>query len=199
MAEISAKLVKELRDKTGVGMMECKKALAESDGDMEKAIEILRTKGRAKAEKRADKAASEGIIEAYIHPGSKLGVMVELNCETDFVAKTEDFVNLAKDLAMQVAAQSPLVVDREQVDKSLIEKELEIYKEQARQEGKPDKIIDKIAEGKLEKFYSEVCLMEQTFIKDNKKTVKDIITEAAGKLGENMKIGRFARFRLGGE
>jgi len=197
MAEISAKMVKELRDKTGVGMMDCKKALADAGGDLEKAIDILRTKGRAKAEKRADRAATEGIVESYIHPGSKLGVLLELNCETDFVAKTEDFKNLAKDLAMQVAAASPLVVEREQLDKEKIEHELEIYREQARNENKPEKIIDKIAEGKLSKFYQEVCLAEQIFIKDNKRTVNEIVTEVAGKLGENIKIGRFARFRLG--
>ncbi len=197
MSAISAKLVKELRDKTGVGMMECKNALTEAEGDIDKAVDVLRTKGRAKAEKRAGKAASEGIIESYIHPGSKLGVLLELNCETDFVAKTEDFMNLAKDLAMQVAASSPLVIEREQLDKEKIEHELEIYRNQALNENKPEKIVDKIANGKLEKYYQEVCLVEQAFIKESKKTVKDIVTEVAAKLGENIMIGRFARFRLG--
>ena len=197
MAEITAQLVKQLRDKTGVGMMDCKKALAETDGDLGKAIDILRTKGRAKAEKRADRAASEGAVEAYIHPGSKLGVLVELNCETDFVAKTDDFKELSKNLAMQIAASNPAVVRREDLDPEVVKRELEIYREQARNENKPEKILDKIAEGKLEKYYQEVCLMEQIYIKDSKQTVKDILTEVASKLGENMRIGRCARFRLG--
>lgn len=196
---ISAELVKQLRDKTGVGMMDCKKALMEADGDVDKAVDVLRTKGRAKAEKRKGKAATEGIIESYIHPGSKLGVLLELNCETDFVAKTDDFKKLAKDLALQVAAANPLVVQKEDVDPETIEHELEIYKTQAINEKKPEKIIEKIAQGKLSKYYQEICLLEQVFIKDTSRTVTEIITDAKSKLGENIKIGRFARFRMGEE
>lgn len=194
---ISAELVKQLRDKTGVGMMDCKKALIEADGDVDKAVDVLRTKGRAKAEKRKGKAATEGIIESYIHPGSKLGVLLELNCETDFVAKTDDFKILAKNLAMQVAAASPLVIHKEDLDRETIEHELEIYKTQARNENKPEKIIDKIAQGKLSKYYQEVCLLEQVFIKDTSTTITEIIADTKSKLGENIKINRFARFRMG--
>ncbi len=195
--EIKAGLVKELRDKTGAGMMDCKKALVEADGDVEKAVDILRKKGRAKAEKRTEREVSEGVIEAYIHSGSKLGVLLELNCETDFVAKTDDFKNLAKDLAMQVAAAMPMVVTREEVDKSVIDRELEIFREQAQNEGKPEKVIEKIAEGKIEKFYKEVVLLEQPFIKDTSITVTDLITEMKAKIGENIAIKRFARFKIG--
>ncbi|MCP4725494.1 MAG: translation elongation factor Ts [bacterium] len=195
--EIKAGLVKELREKTGAGMMDCKKALVEAEGDVEKAIDVLRKKGRAKAEKRTEKEVSEGVIEAYIHPGSKLGVLLELNCETDFVAKTDDFKNLAKDLAMQVAAAMPMVVRREEVDPEIIERELDIFRTQAKNENKPEKVIEKIAEGKVDKYYKEVCLLEQPFIKDTTITVSDLITEMKAKIGENIAIKRFARFKIG--
>jgi len=194
---ISASQVKELRDKTGAGMMDCKKALIESDGDIEKATDYLRKKGITKAEKRAGKAANEGIIEAYIHTGGRLGVLVEINCETDFVAKTDDFKHFAKEIAMQIAATNPLVVDREQLAPEIVEKEVEIYKTQALESGKPEKIIERIAQGKLEKYYQEVCLLEQPYIRDPNTTVKDVLMETIGKIGENISIGRFVRFRLG--
>ena len=195
--EISAKQVKELRETTGAGMMDCKKALLESDGDIEKAIEFLRKQGLLKAAKKADRTANEGIIYSYIHPGNKLGVLVEINCETDFVARTEDFQNFAKDIAMQVAAASPLVVERGQLDPALVEKEKEIYKTQALGEGKPEKVVEKIIDGRLEKYYQEVVLLDQPFIKDQDLFVKDLLTNAIGKMGENIKIKRFARYRLG--
>jgi len=195
--EITAKMVKELRDKTNAGMMDCKKALAESDGDFEKAVTYLREKGIAKAASKAGRTTSEGIIVSYIHPGDKLGVMVEINCETDFVARTEDFQSFAKDVAMQIAATGPLAVAREELDKDLLEKEKEIYRQQALNEGKPEKIIDKIVNGKVEKYFSEVCLMEQSFVKDNEKTITNVINEIISKLGENISIRRFTRFRLG--
>lgn len=197
MAEIGASSVKELRDRTGVGMMDCKNALVEADGDIDKALDILRTKGRAKAEKRSDRSAKEGIVETYIHPGNKLGVLLELNCETDFVAKTDDFKNLAKDLTMQIAASNPRSVQKEDIDKDEIEHELEIYRNQARNENKPEKIIEKIAQGKLDKYYKEICLLEQTFIKDTSLTVNDLIADLKAKLGENVIVSRFTRFRIG--
>jgi elongation factor Ts len=197
MAEISTDQVKKLRERTGAGMMDCKKALEEAAGDMEKAIEVLRKKGAAVASKRADKATNQGVVEAYIHAGGRIGTLVELNCETDFVAKTPEFRSLAHDLAMQVAAMSPIVVSRDQVDPALVEKEKEIYRTQAQNEGKPAQVIDKIAEGRLEKFYQENCLMEQSFIKDSSKIIKDLINEAAGKMGENVTIRRFHRYHLG--
>jgi elongation factor Ts len=195
--EISAQQVKELRDTTGAGMMDCKKALLESGGDMEKAVAFLRKQGLSKAAKKADRTANEGIIYSYIHPGNKLGVLVEINCETDFVARTEDFQNFAKDIAMQVAAASPLVVERGQLDPDLVEKEKEIYKTQALNDGKPEKVVDKIVDGRLEKYYQEVVLLDQPFIKDQDLFVKDLLTNAIGKMGENIKIKRFARYRLG--
>jgi len=190
-------MVKELRVKTGAGMMDCKKALSETDGDFEKAINFLREKGIAKAASKVGRTTSEGIIYSYIHPGDKLGVLVEINCETDFVARTDDFRNFAKDIAMQIAASAPLTVTREEVDQNLIDNERNIYRQQALNEGKPEKIIDKIIDGKIEKFYSEVCLMEQPFVKDNDKTIADVVKETISKLGENMSIKRFVRFRLG--
>ncbi len=195
--EITAQMVKELRVKTGAGMMDCKKALSETDGDFEKAINFLREKGIAKAASKVGRTTSEGIIYSYIHPGDKLGVLVEINCETDFVARTDDFRNFAKDIAMQIAASAPLTVTREEVDQNLIDNERNIYRQQALNEGKPEKIIDKIIDGKIEKFYSEVCLMEQPFVKDNDKTIADVVKETISKLGENMSIKRFVRFRLG--
>jgi elongation factor Ts len=195
--EIKAQMVKELRAKTGAGMMDCKKALSESDGDFDKAVTYLREKGIAKAASKAGRSTSEGIIYPYIHPGDKLGVLVEINCETDFVARTEDFRNFAKDIAMQIAASAPITVAREELDQDLIEAEKSIYRQQAINEGKPDRIIDKIVDGKVEKYYSEACLLEQPFVKDNNKTIGDVVKEMIGKLGENMGIKRFVRFRLG--
>lgn len=196
---ITAQLVKDLRDKTGVGMMDCRKALEETNGDIAKAIDYLREKGIAKASERSDRATKEGVIMSYIHTGSKLGVLVEINSETDFVARTEEFQNFAKDIAMHITASNPLVVKREDLSSQIIEKEKEIYRSQALQEGKPEKVIDKIVDGKLEKFYSESCLMEQIFIKDQEKTVGTLLSEMIAKTGENISIKRFARFRLGEE
>jgi elongation factor Ts len=197
MADITAAMVKELREKSGAGMMDCKKALVETGGDFEKSIDLLRKKGIAAAEKRADRAANEGRIESYIHPGSKLGVIVEVNCETDFVAKTDDFQKFSRDIAMHVAASAPRFITREDVDQKSIDKEMEIYKDQAKSQGKPEAIIEKIAVGKLDKFYSEVCLMEQPFVKDPNMTIKDLLTGTIAKLGENITIKRFSRFKIG--
>ncbi|MDD4052498.1 MAG: translation elongation factor Ts [candidate division Zixibacteria bacterium] len=197
MAEITAKMVKELRDQTGAGMMNCKKALAEADGDFEKAIKHLREQGIASAAKKAGRTTSEGIIFSYIHPGDKLGVLVEINCETDFVARTDDFRTFAKDVAMQVAAADPKVVSREDVSAEMIAAERDVYQNQAKLEGKPEKIIDKIVDGKLEKFYAESCLLEQAFVKDTDRTITDLLTQTIAKIGENIKIRRFIRFRLG--
>jgi elongation factor Ts len=195
--EITSELVKMLRDKTGAGMMDCKKALAESNGDMEKAIDYLRKKGAATAEKRADRTTNQGAVEAYIHAGGRIGAMVELNCETDFVAKTDDFRALAKDIAMQVAAMSAQYIERGEVSKESIERELDIYRTQARNEKKPEQVVERIAQGKLEKYYQEICLLEQTFIKDSGKTIKDLILELTAKTGEKISIRRFQRFQLG--
>lgn len=195
--QIDAKMVKELREQTGAGMMDCKKALTEADGNIEKAIKGLREKGIAKAAKRSGRSTSEGLITSYIHAGDKLGVIVEVACETDFVARTDDYKGLARDIAMHIAAAAPLCVERESVDPSLIEKEREIYRQQALNEGKPEKIIDKIVDGKIEKYMSEIVLMDQAFVKDNDKTISDLIKEKIGVLGENIQIKRFCRFRLG--
>ncbi len=197
MAEITAAVVKELREKTGAGMMDCKNALVEAQGDMDKASDILRKKGIARASKKASRVANEGIIESYIHPGSKLGVLLEINCETDFVAKTDDFKIFARDIAMQVAASSPTYVGRENVDQEATDREMVIYREQAQSQGKPENIIEKIATGKLEKYYSEICLLEQPFVKDPDKTVQTLLTELIAKLGENISIRRFSRFKVG--
>jgi elongation factor Ts len=197
MAEISAAAVKELRDKTGAGMMDCKKALVESNGDVEKASEILRKKGIASASKKASREVNEGRIESYIHPGNKIGVIVEINCETDFVAKTDDFSTFSRDVAMQIAASSPLFVKRDDVDQATIDSEMDIYREQAKSQGKPENIIDKIATGKLDKFFSEICLLEQPFVKDPDKTIENLVTETIAKLGENISIRRFSRFKIG--
>lgn len=196
--EISAKMVKELRERTGAGIMDCKKALAETNGDQDKAIEWLRKKGIAKAEKRKSRATNEGIVEAYIHPGNRLGVVIEVNCETDFVAKTDDFKKFVRDMAMQVAAANPLVVNREELPQQIIDAEKEVYRNQAINEKKPEKIIDRYVEGKLQKYYQEVCLMEQNYIKDPSKTVRDLMTALIAKTGENISIQRFSRFQLGG-
>jgi elongation factor Ts len=194
---ISAAQVKELREKTGAGMMDCKRALEDAKGDVEKAIELLRKKGIAAAEKRAGREAKQGLIDSYIHPGNRLGVLIEINCETDFVAKNEEFGQFVRNMAMQVAASNPKVVKREQLAQEEIDKELEIYRGQAKEAGKPDQIIDKIAQGKLEKFYQEVCLMEQSFIRDPEKTVQDVLTDLRAKIGENIIIRRFQRFQIG--
>lgn len=199
MASITAAMVKELREQTGAGMMDCKNALQETDGDIEKAMDYLRKKGVAKAEKKASRDVNDGVVEAYIHAGGKLGVLVEINCETDFVAKTDDFKEFARNLAMQIAATNPLAVNREDIPKELTDKEIEIYKDQAKDSGKPDHIIEKIATGKLEKFYSENTLLEQGYIKDPETTIKDYLTSIIAKLGENITIRRFSRFRIGDE
>ena len=197
MATISAIAVKELREMSGAGMMDCKKALTEASGDLEKAIDILRKTGMAKARKKSGRSAKEGIILPYIHPGAKLGVLLEINCETDFVANTDDFKNLSKDIAMHIAASAPMSVSREEIPPETLEREKEIYADQARQSGKPEDIIEKMTEGRLNKFYQENVLLEQTFVKDPDKTVADLITETVAKLGENILISRFSRFQLG--
>jgi elongation factor Ts len=195
--DISAEHVKKLREKTGVGLMDCKEALKHSNGDMEKAVEYLREKGLAKLQKRSGRAASEGVILSYIHTGGKIGTMVEVNCETDFVAKTDDFQEFARDIAMQITAANPSYVRREDVPPEEVEKEKNIYRKQALDSGKPEKIVDRIAEGKLEKFYGEICLMEQSFIKNPDITVKQLLETLVVKLGENVLIRRFVRFQLG--
>lgn len=194
---VTAADVKKLRDKTGVGMADCKKALEEAGGDETRAIEVLRKRGEAISAKRAEKEANQGLIEAYVHTGGRMGSLVELNCETDFVAKTDLFKVLARDIAMQVAAMQPLYVAREAVPQDVIDKELEIGRQAAVNEGKPANIAEKIAQGRLEKFYQEVCLLEQTYIKDAGKTIRDLIAEATGKLGEKVDVRRFSRFHLG--
>jgi elongation factor Ts len=197
MADITAALVKELREKTGAGMMDCKNALVEAQGDMDKAGDLLRKKGIARASKKASRAVNEGRIEAYIHPGSKIGVLVEINCETDFVAKTDEFKTFSRNVAMQIAASSPVYVKRDGVDQETIDREMDIYREQAKSQGKPENIIEKIATGKLDKFYSEICLMEQPFVKDADITIENLVTETITKLGENISIRRFSRFKIG--
>ena len=197
MAEITAELVKTLRERTGAGMMDCKKALEKSKGAMDKAVDILREQGIASAAKRSGRVVNEGIIYSYIHPGDRLGVLLELNCETDFVARTDDFRTLAKDISMQVAATNPLVMSRQDLKEELIQKEKDIYMAQAKSQDKPEKIIDRIVEGKLEKYFQEVCLLEQPFIKDEHKTVEERIKETIAKIGENITVKRFARFRVG--
>lgn len=197
MANITAAQVKELRDKTGSGFMDCKKALAECDGDLEKAVEVLRKKGLADASKRMGRVASEGMVHAYIHAGGRLGVLLEVNCETDFVARTDDFQAFVKDVAMHIAASSPMCVRREEVPAPVIEKEKEIFMAQARATGKPEKVLERIVAGRLDKFYAENCLLEQPFVKDTDKTVQQLVTELISKTGENVSIRRFVRFQLG--
>jgi elongation factor Ts len=197
VAEITAKMVGELREKTGAGMMDCKKALTEAGGDFTKAEDVLRKKGLSAAAKKTGRAATEGAVASYIHMGGKIGVLVEVNCETDFVARTEGFQSLVKDVAMQVAAAAPRWVRREEVPQDLVAKEIEIAKAQAREQKKPEAILEKIATGKVEKFYGEFCLMEQAFVKDDKKKMQDVVTEAVAKIGENIQVRRFARFVLG--
>jgi len=196
--QITAAIVKELRDKTGAGMMDCKKALTETNGDVDKAVDTLRAKGIAKAEKKAGRAAKEGIVYSYIHPtGHNLGVLVEINCETDFVAATDAFVAFAKDIAMQIAAMAPISVKREEIPAEVVEREKAVYKEQVLNEGKPEHIADRIITGKLDKFFKENVLLEQEFFKDTDKTVETYLKETIGTLGENIAIARFARFKVG--
>ena len=195
--DIQATLVKELREKTGVGMMDCKKALAEAEGDLQRAIDYLRKKGLATAKKRGGKATSEGQIASYIHGGGKIGVLVEVNCETDFSAKTPDFSDFVRNMAMQVAASIPLSVDREGLPQEVVEREREIYATQARESGKPEQVIEKMVEGKLKKFYSETCLLEQPYVKNPDITVQDLLNELIAKTGENIVIRRFVRYQLG--
>ena len=197
MATITASQVQELRQRTGVGMMECKKALEETSGDLEAAIDLLRTRGHAKAAKKAGRETSEGLVESYIHLGGKIGVLIEVDCETDFVAKTADFRDLARSLAMQVAAAAPLAVDREGLDSEVVEREMGIYRQQAEDSGKPAEIVEKIATGKLEKWYQEVCLLDQAYIKDPDRKVSDVVNEAVQRLGENIIVRRFTRFEVG--
>lgn len=196
---ISAADVKALREQTGAGMMDCKRALEEAGGDLEKATKILREKGVMAASKKSSREAKEGIIHTYTHPGSRIATMVELNCETDFVARNDAFQSLARDIAMQVAATKPLALDRDDMQQDVVDKEMDIYRNQAKNEGKPDHIVDKIIQGRVEKFYQENCLLEQPFIRDTDKIVKDLITDAVGALGENILIRRFIRYELGGE
>jgi elongation factor Ts len=197
MATISAAMVKQLREKTGAGIMDCKEALTECEGDISKSIDFLRKKGLATAKKRAGRAMSEGIIQSYIHMGGKLGVLVELNCETDFVAKNEDFKDFAKNIAMHIAATNPVGISPEDVSEDVINKEMEIYRAQALEMGKPEKVVDKIAEGKLSKFYKDNCLLNQAYVRDPNISIADLLNEMIAKIGENITISRFVRFQIG--
>lgn len=190
-------LVKELRQRTGAGIMDCKRALEENAGDLEKAIDHLRKKGLAKAAKKSGRVTKEGLVGSYIHAGGKIGVLVELNCETDFVARTEDFQKLLKDTAMQIAASNPLYLEREKVPTEVLEKEKQILRTQAVESGKPEKVVDRIVDGRMEKFFSEVCLLDQPFIKDPDRTVRDVLSASISKIGENITIRRFARYQVG--
>jgi len=194
---IDAKRVKELREKTGAGMMDCKKALIEADGDIEKAIDNLRKAGVTKAAKKSTRSAKEGLIYSYIHQGGRLGVLLDIGCETDFVAKTDGFIDLARNVAMQIAATNPIAINRENVPQDVVDHEKEIFSEQAKSTGKPDNVVEKIVEGKVNKFFQENCLMEQVYIKDSDKKVNDIVTETIATLGENITINRYARFAVG--
>lgn len=195
--EIAAGAIKELRQRTGVGVMDCKKALVECGGNVDEAIDVLRKKGLAKAAKRAGRETTEGLITSYIHPGGKIGVLVDINCETDFVARTEDFRNLAKDIAMHIAAMNPIAIDREEIPPAVIEKERDILRAEAAASGKPAKVMDKIVEGRLEKFFTEQCLLEQAYIKNPDISVKDLIHDTIAKVGENITVRRFTRYQLG--
>jgi elongation factor Ts len=195
--QVSAQMVKELRERTGAGMLDCKAALGEAGGDVEKAIDVLRKKGLAAAAKRAGRVAADGLVHAYIHPGGKIGVLVEVNCETDFVARTESFQELVKDVALHVAAADPRFVRREEVTEDVLERERAIYREQAAASGKPPAVVEKIVAGKMDKFYSEVCLLEQPFVKNPDQTVGQLVQEKVAQIGENIQVRRFVRFRLG--
>jgi elongation factor Ts len=197
MANISAGLVKELRSKTGAGIMDCKEALATCEGDIEKAVDFLRKKGLATAKKRAGRATSEGVVQSYIHMGGKIGVLVEVNCETDFVAKTDDFLDFAKNISMQIAATNPAGIQPEDVPQDVIEREKDIYRSQALETGKPEKIVDKIVEGKMKKYFTENCLLNQAYVKNPDITIADLINEVVAKIGESISIKRFARFQVG--
>ena len=194
---IDATIVKKLREKTGAGMMDCKKALVETDGDIDKAVDFLRKSGIAKAEKKGERTAKEGLVFSYIHHGGRLGVLLELNCETDFVAKTDGFSDLANNISMQIAATNPLSISRDEIDQSVLDREKEIFADQAKESGKPDNIIDKIVEGRVEKYFAESCLLEQQYIKDPDRKVLDLITESVATLGENIVVNRFIRFAIG--
>lgn len=195
--QITAEMVKDLRVKTGAGMMDCKKALVESEGDLEKAVEFLRIKGLSKAAKKAGRETAEGLVISYIHPGNRIGVLLEVNCETDFVARTDEFQRFCNDVAMQIAAAAPLAVTREEIPTEELDKEREVYRSQALEEGKPENVVEKIVDGKIEKFYSEAALLDQVFVKDSDKKVGDLVKETIASLGENIRIARFARFQLG--
>jgi len=195
--KITSQMVKELRDKTNAGMMDCKRALGETGGDMEKAVDLLRQKGLAVAAKRADRATSEGIVECYIHAGGKIGVMVEVGCETDFVAKTDDFKTFARDVAMHIAAVNPVALTRDDVPAEMIAREKEIYTKQALDSGKPENIVEKIVTGKMEKYLAEICLMEQKFVKNPDLSIQDLLNELVAKMGENISIKRFTRYQVG--
>ena len=195
--QVTAQMVKELRERTGAGMMDCKAALAETGGDMDKAVDLLRKKGLAAAAKKAGRVAAEGVVGSYIHAGGKIGVLIEVNCETDFVAKTEEFQQLVRDIAMHVAASEPRFVRLEEVTADVLERERAIYREQAAASGKPANVVEKIAEGKMEKFYSEACLLEQPFVKNPDQSVGQLVTEAVAKIGENIQVRRFVRYKLG--
>lgn len=195
--QVTPQLVKELRERTGAGMMDCKRALVDSEGDVDKAIELLRKRGMATAAKKAGRVAAEGVVSSYIHAGGRIGVLLEVNCETDFVARTDDFQNLVKDLGMHIAASDPRVVSRDEVTDAILERERAIYRDQAVESGKPENVLDRIVEGKIEKFYSESVLMEQPFIKNPEVTVQELVNEVIAKLGENIQVRRFARFKVG--
>ena len=195
--DIPASLVKQLRERTNAGLMDCKGALKESEGDLDKAVEYLRIKGLAKAQKKSARVTSEGMVMSYIHPGNRIGVLVEISCETDFVARTDEFQGFARDVAMQIAATAPLAVDREEIAADDVAKERELIRAQALEEKKPEKVVEKIVDGRIEKFYTENCLLDQAFIKDDTKSVSDLLNELISKLGENIKVARFSRFQIG--
>ncbi len=199
MATISADLVKQLRERSGAGIMDCKEALSECDADLDKAADYLRKKGLATAKKRADRVASEGVVQSYIHMGGKIGVLVEINCETDFVAKNEQFNEFAHNVAMHIAAANPISLDMDSIPQAVLDKEREIYKAQALDQGKPENIVDKIVDGRVKKFYTEACLLEQPYVKDPDITIKDLLNQTIASIGENIQIRRFARFQLGEE
>ncbi|MGE4520576.1 MAG: translation elongation factor Ts [Desulfobacteraceae bacterium] len=198
MTEINAQMVKELRDKSGAGIMDCKQALKECGGDIEKSIDFLRKKGLATAQKKAGRDASEGRIESYIHMGGKIGVLVEVNCETDFVAKNDDFIEFCKNIAMHIAASAPEAIVPDDLPKDVCDRERKVYEDQVREMGKPENMIDKIVDGKMEKFYKDACLLTQPYVKDPKLSIQDVITEVVAKVGENVVIKRFSRFQIGG-
>jgi elongation factor Ts len=195
--DIPASLVKQLRERTNAGLMDCKTALKESEGDLDKAVEYLRIKGLAKAQKKSDRTTSEGMVTSYIHPGNRIGVLVEISCETDFVARTDEFQSFARDIAMQIAATAPMAVRREDIAAEFVEKERELFRTQALEEKKPENVVEKIVDGRIEKLYTENCLLDQAYIKDDTKSVSDLLSELITKLGENIKIAQFSRFQIG--